>query len=190
MNWLLPVLAAVVLLCAWDGNRKGFIKKSVGILSWALILWLTSVINPIMKVVLKNYTGVYSAIVTGISSGDSELMEAMSILGMEDTVSGYIADLILSALAFLVTFLLIGVLIKGILFALGIVAKLPVLRGLNRLAGTVLGLAEGVLLVWVFFFVVTVFSSTEWGGTLLKMIAGSDLLVWAYKNNLLFLLLG
>ena len=189
MNWLLPVTVAVILICAWNGHSKGFIKKSVGIISWVVIIWLTSVINPVVLVLLEGYTSLGSSIQKSLTSSDTELLEAMSVLGLEDLVGGYISDLILQALSFLITLLLVGVLIKGILFALGIVARLPVLSGLNRLAGLVLGFAEGVLLIWIFFFVVTVCSSMEWGGTLLKMIAGSEFLTWLYRNNLLFLLL-
>ena len=75
---------------------------------------------------------------------------------------------------------------RGIAFALGLASRLPVLHGLNKTAGLVFGLAEGVVLVWIFFFVITVFSTTEWGGRLLTMVSDSGLLSWLYQKNLLF----
>ena len=104
-------------------------------------------------------------------------------------ISEYLADMTLKVVAFLMTLLLVGVLVQGILFSLGIIAKLPVLHGLNKTAGMVLGFLEGILFVWIFFFVVTMCVGTQWGGRLLFLIADSDLLSWIYRKNLLLLLL-
>lgn len=190
MNWLVPATAVFLVITAWDGHRRGFIKKSVGIVSLILTIAFTSVVTPFIAGFLKESTGIYRMLQNSISASDTELLEALASLGLEDAVSGYLADQILQVMAFLITLLLVGVLVQGIAFSLGIVARLPVLHGLNKTAGLVLGLAEGVLIVWIFFFVVTVFSSTETGGMLLKMIAQSEALSWLYKNNLLLGLLG
>lgn len=189
MNWLLPAVVVFLLLAALDGHRKGFIKKSVGIVSLIVTIALTSVVTPYIASFLKGSTGLYRVLQNSIAASDIELLEAMQSLGFGDAVSGYLADQILQALAFLITMLLAGVLMQGIAFSLGIAAKLPVLHGLNKTAGLLLGLAEGVLFVWIFFFAATVFSSTETGGMLMKMIAQSGILSWLYKNNLLFGLL-
>ena len=147
MNWLLPAVAVFLLLAAWDGHRKGFIKKLVGIVSLALTLILTSIASPFVAEFLKSYTGIYSTLQNSISASDAELLDTLQALGLEDAVSGYLADQILQALALLVTLLLVGVLVRGIAFSLGLAARLPVLHGINKLAGLVFGFAEGVLVV-------------------------------------------
>ena len=50
------------------------------------------------------------------------------------------------------------------------------IRDRNKTAGLVLGFAEGVVLVWIFFLVITVCASTQAGGQLLKMTAQSSIL--------------
>ena len=185
MNWLLPTVGLFILLSAWDGHRKGFIRKIVGVLSLLLTLIITSMVSPFLQVFLKESTGLYSFLQNRIEGSDMELLDAFRILGMENVVSGYLADEILHWAAFLVALLLAGVLIRGIIFSLGIVSHLPVLHGLNKTAGLVLGFAEGVVLVWVFFLVITVCASTSVGGQLLKMTAQSSILSWLYRNNLL-----
>ena len=111
------------------------------------------------------------------------------MLGLGDAVSGYLAEQILQTFAFLITLLLAGVLVRGIAFSLGLAAKLPVLHGINKLAGLVFGFGEGLLVVWIFFFVVTVFSPTNWGGEMFAMISDSRILTWLYRENILFGLL-
>jgi len=99
-------------------------------------------------------------------------------------------DMVLGGAAFLVTLLLVGALVKGIGISLNFVAKLPVLGGLNKAAGMVLGLAESVLVVWIGFIGITIGGSTDMGMKLLLMIADSQILTWMYQNNLLLGLLG
>lgn len=189
MNWLVFAVAGFLALSAWDGHRKGFIKKSVRVVSIALTLFLTSSVSSYLMIYLKEKTGLHGVLQHGIASSEIDILEALELIGLDDMVSGYLADLALHAAAFLITFLLVSVLIQGVVFSLGIVAKLPVLRGLNKTAGMVLGLAEGILCVWIFFFGVTVCMGTKTGGELLWMIADSSLLSWIYRRNLLLLLL-
>lgn len=119
----------------------------------------------------------------------TDLMDTLQMLGLGDAVSGYLAEQILQTFAFLITLLLAGVLVRGIAFSLGLAAKLPVLHGINKLAGLVFGFGEGLLVVWIFFFVVTVFSPTNWGGEMFAMISDSRILTWLYRENILFGLL-
>lgn len=185
MNWLLPAVGLFIILSAWDGHHKGFIRKIVGVLSLALTLIITSVVSPYLHVFLKESTGLYGFLQNSIEGSDMELLDALRVLGMENAVSGYLADEILRWAAFLIALLLAGVLIRGIVFSLGIVSYLPILHGLNKTAGLLLGFAEGVVLVWIFFVVITVCASTSVGGQLLKMTAQSSILSWLYRNNLL-----
>ncbi len=190
MNWLVPAVGLFILLSAWDGHRKGFLRKIVGVLSLALTLILTSVVSPYLHTFLRESTGLYTLVQSHIEASDIELLDALRILGMENAVSGYLANEILHCTAILITMLLAGVLIRGIIFALGIVTHLPILHGLNKTAGLVLGFAEGIVLVWLFFVAITVCASTQTGGQLLKMTAQSSVLSWLYRNNLLLHWLG
>ena len=189
MNWLVPAVAGFLALAAWDGHRKGFIKKSVRILSMVLTLIATSALSPLVMGFLKEQTAMDRGLQESIAASELDVMEAVQMIGLEETVSGYLADLALQAVSFLITFLLVSVLVQGILISLGIAAKLPILHGLNKTAGLFLGLAEGFLFVWIFFFAVTVCAGTKTGGQLLWMIADSELLSWIYRRNLLLLLL-
>ncbi len=125
MNWLLPAVGLFIILSAWDGHHKGFIRKIVGVLSLALTLIITSVVSPYLHVFLKESTGLYGFLQNSIEGSDMELLDALRVLGMENAVSGYLADEILRWAAFLIALLLAGVLIRGIVFSLGIVSHLP-----------------------------------------------------------------
>lgn len=186
MNWLLPAVLLFLLIAAGDGHRKGFIKKSVGLVSWGVTFLVTSIGVPYIAEFLKEKTELHRVLQNTIAASDAQALEVLEMLGQSQTVSGQLADGLLRVIAFLITLLLVSVLVRGIAFSLGIVAKLPILNGLNKKAGLLLGLVEGVLVVWIFFFVVTVCISTETGVKLLLMISESEILSWIYRHNLLF----
>lgn len=190
MNWLPAAVGLFILFSAWDGHRRGFIRKIIGVLSLVLTLIATSVLTPWLQLFLKESTSLYRVLQRSIEGSDLEVLDTLRSLGMENTVSGYLADQILHWAAFLIALLLAGVLIRGIVFSLGIVSRLPILHGLNKTAGLLLGFAEGVVLVWIFFVIITVCASTGTGGRLLKMTAQSGILSWLYRNNLLLQWLG
>ena len=83
MNWLLPAVVVFLILAAWDGHRKGFIKKLVGIVSLVLTLVLTSVASPLVAEFLKEHTGIYTMLQNSINASDAELWIRCRCLGWE-----------------------------------------------------------------------------------------------------------
>ena len=72
-----------------------------------------------------------------------------------------------------------------ILALLDVVSKLPVLHGINQLAGGLLGLAEGVLLVWISFLLVAVLCNGELGAKFFGLINENQMLLFLYQHNLI-----
>ena len=81
MNWLLPAVGLFILLSTWDGHRKGFIRKIVGVLSLVLTLIITSVVSPYLHTFLKESTGLYHFLQNRIEGSDIELLDALRVLG-------------------------------------------------------------------------------------------------------------
>lgn len=101
-----------------------------------------------------------------------------------DYITHFCAAMILNVVSFTVTFLLIQILFRLVIGTLNILARIPVIGGLNRAAGLLLGLLEALLLLWVFFMVVSAIQTTEAGLYLMSMIQESRLLGYLYDSNL------
>ena len=87
----------------------------------------------------------------------------------------------------LLTFLLIQLLVRW----LDLLARLPIISGLNKIAGALLGLAHGLLLLWVACLLLDLFSATPLGSALMEQVEESSWLTFLYQYNLLgFLLRG
>lgn len=102
-----------------------------------------------------------------------------------DYVPKYMAGLILNLISFMVTWILVISFIWLAVMTLDVIASLPVLRGINQILGLVLGFFQGLIIVWVAFLIITIFSSSDIGKQLMEMIAESPLLSEIYDTNLL-----
>ena len=99
-----------------------------------------------------------------------------------------LTDYILRGLAGLIA-LIIGLLVVSI--ADGLVRLLnhtPVIGNFSRIAGVLFGLLEGVLLVWILMYAVTLFSATDFGADALSQVKENVFLSYLYDNNILMVL--
>ena len=106
-----------------------------------------------------------------------------------DTFSEYLcrflSHLVIYAAVCAVVFLVLLIATHVVFFLLNIVAKLPILSGMNSLAGAVVGFVQAVAYVWFFILVVTAFAGHDWGADCLQMIRDNTFLSFLYENNLL-----
>ena len=108
----------------------------------------------------------------------------MDVAGFEEYVCRQITNVILNALAFVITLAVVIIALWILCHALNILAKLPLLKQINQMTGLAAGLAEGVLLVWILFVVLTMFAGSAFGQDAMAMIGENPLLDFLYKNNL------
>lgn len=121
-------------------------------------------------------------------------IEVYKIMGVEifrDYVCGYLADMILKAAVFIVLFLIIYILLQILVVGLDLIARLPILSGINKMAGAVLGGVQAMIFIWIGCLIFTMFSGTELGSSVMAQINASTWLSWIYDHNMLsYLILG
>ncbi len=113
----------------------------------------------------------------------------LAVTNFENYVAAFMANLVLTALSYVVTFLTAVILLKILGGLLGMITELPGVRGINRILGFFLGALQGVLVVWIFFLILTMFGSTDLGQKLLSLISESPILSWFYDGNLILKIL-
>lgn len=120
-----------------------------------------------------------------IENNNTDVYKALAITSFHDYISNYLAGIIINAIAFMATFLLISIILGVLCFTLNLISKLPLLNSINKTAGLIVGLVQGLIVVWLFFILITVFGSSELGQKALQMIDESQILSLIYNNNLL-----
>lgn len=110
-----------------------------------------------------------------------------------DRIADRFANIIMELGIFIVSFLIILILVKLVFAALNLISFLPVIHGVNKLAGMILGAAEGLCVVWIFFMVLTVFGGSALDSNLyveiFKDIHCNQFLELLYNKNIIMNLL-
>ena len=113
--------------------------------------------------------------------------EIYSLLGVDaflDYLGAYLANMVINLVGAVLLFLLVFLLVRFLAVWLDLVAKLPILSGMNQLAGEALGGIEGLLLIWVAGLIVGACGQMDWARAVLGQIEGSVWLSFLYRNNL------
>ena len=98
-------------------------------------------------------------------------------------VVNYIASLVMHALSYAATLLVVWLIIRLVLGALSVFRHLPVFGYADHLLGLLLGLVQGLLIVWGLFLVLSLFAATQAGAQLMNEIHGSAFLSTLYNLN-------
>ena len=126
-----------------------------------------------------------------VENNNIEVYKMMGVEFFRDYVAGYLADMILKAAVFVVLFFIIYIILQVGVTWLDLIARLPILSGINKMAGALLGAVQAMIFIWILCLVFTVLSGTEIGGMVLAQISASPWLSWIYNHNMLsYLILG
>lgn len=119
-----------------------------------------------------------------INGNNKDSYQEMDISGFSDYLSGYMAGLILNIATFVITLALVHLILRMTVLTLDNLSKLPVLHSINQTLGMVLGIGQGLLVVWLAFLVITVLGNTEAGQRMMGMIHESPVLEALYNMNI------
>lgn len=120
-----------------------------------------------------------------IENNNSEVYGLLGVNAFAEYVGNYLAGLLLNTLGFVLLFLAVYIALRLLAGALNLVAELPILSGINHLAGALLGGIHGLIFVWIFFLLSALFSKTEWSALVMDQIRQSPWLSLLYRYNLI-----
>ncbi len=155
-NWLVTITVTYMIGVMLYCHRKGFIHTVLGICAAVISVLLTGVIS-------QKLMGLMSAAI-GDSAG---------------------ANLVVRVLCLVVVFLLIRHVMGLIIKASDAVMGLPVLRGLDQVAGAVAGLLFATVFVWLIGSVIVLCGDQGWTAPLNDQIKASSFLTWLHEHNVI-----
>lgn len=213
MNWLLIVVIVLLAGYAISGIKNGFIKTVFMLVSVIAALILTVLLSPIVDDMLTNNEKIYGKISENVEKVfaieekavqdedhedlirglmlPSSIKETLirnkndSIKDINEYIVNYMTGITINALAFILTFVVIRVILWVISLALDLISKFPVLKQINKAAGLAAGILHGLIMIWLLFIFLTIFSGTGFGQKAFAMIDDSTILSIIYNNNML-----
>lgn len=114
---------------------------------------------------------------------NAEGYKNLAVSTFRDYVTHLIADVILNVISFLVAVTVVQLVLWLGLTVLNILANIPVLRFVNRVAGMGLGLVQAVVVIWFFFLILSMFAGTGPGMYLMSLVRESQYLYELYDVN-------
>lgn len=119
-----------------------------------------------------------------IANNNAEVYKALAVDSFTDYVADYVASILTNGVGFIVSFVLSHAAMRIMVVTLGFMSRLPVLRGANRLAGGAVGLAKGMIALWILGLVITVLCNTSMGKNCMEMIQTDPFLAVIYDTDL------
>ena len=95
-----------------------------------------------------------------------------------------ISNVVIGVILFIVIVLLVQV-AQVISKGLRIIFKLPIISGVNKIAGFALGIIEGVVLIWILFLLIQYFQLGAIETKILQDVEQNEILTFLYQNNYL-----
>ena len=120
-----------------------------------------------------------------LDNNNPEIYKTLGVTTFSEYIGSYLARLIADIVSFLLTLIVVTIVVRTILCTVGFIGKLPVIGGLNRIAGGILGIGTGLIVVWVFFIIITLMYDSEIGRQCFASIAENEFLTYLYENNIL-----
>lgn len=210
MNWLLIILVIFVAIKAVVSYKKGFAKMLLSLSASILTLVLVWLFAPAVKSFILEHTDAQETLAVRLDkaldgrlpelssevfSGDDSILPESLRASLAETLTTYrasgvhavslsISKLLITAASYGVLFLFLWLALKIVGYVLHLVTRLPVLKQVNGFMGLVLGLLEAYILIGILFVLITAFTHTELGMTLMEQIGSSRVLTFMYNYNL------
>lgn len=199
---------AFIALAALYGYVRGMVKIVLSLVAMIVTLilatMLTVPVGAMVKEVTPIYDNMYETVYETIEEYSVVDMESLDRLNLPEQlvdriaeegaktvdefrvyVATEITETAFDAGVFLVLVVVLYILVKIAISVLDIVAKLPLLKEVNKLAGFLIGLVYGLFVIWTACLILTAFSSQPWAKDIFEAINNNAFLSFVYNNNLI-----
>jgi len=101
------------------------------------------------------------------------------------SIASVLTTMIIKLLSYVILFIVISLILRLILRLSNLINHIPVIGGINRIAGALFGFAEGVIFLWTICMIIMILSGTDFGAACEKVIDSSKFLTFIYEHNYL-----
>lgn len=206
MDYIILIgVIAVLVLSGLNGYKKGLVKIVLSMVAMIVTVILAGLLTVPVSGIIKEATPVYEAIETSIddivksnnidvSTIDKlnlpEQLQEKIMEGADEAIENFnnyivttVSDMILKALTFLILIVVIYIIVSIIIKVFDFISKLPIINSINKTGGLIVGLAQGLIVIWIACLIVTAFGDKSWAQETFRQINNNDFLTFIYNNN-------
>lgn len=120
-----------------------------------------------------------------LENNNSVIYDLVNADSLVDYIAGFMANMIINLVLVWLLFAIFLILLKIILSGIELIAKLPVINGVNKIGGAIAGVVLSTIIIWICFAVVYIFIAEPAIYNLYSYIESSTLASTLYNNNVL-----
>ena len=109
----------------------------------------------------------------------------LAVTTFSDYIAQYLARMAVNGISFLISLLMSTIMVRSITWMLNLVTRLPVLHGMNKVAGALLGAVKFLIVIWIIFLALTIVCNTKVGEAALQIIKKDCILRFIYDRDIL-----
>ena len=189
------IIVGIIALSVFLAYRKGLISLALGLVSFIIAIVITVILyKPVANLVI-NVTGIDETIENSIYEQTNDMMkqENEEVQFLVDAAKDELLPQTARTLSvnivtggvFLVLFLAAKIALRFVSALANLIAKLPIIKQVNKLGGVIYGLLRGFLIVYVALLIISVAGTINPNSTVHKEIEKSYLGKVMYENNVL-----
>lgn len=196
MNFVVDIIIVlIIVISALLAYRKGLISLSVQLLATIISILIIIVIYKPVSNLIINTTGIDEYIqneilekVTDVVEQDKEnnnqIVETIENGMLPETARNLSIDIVQGGVI-LILYILLRVALRFVTGLVNIVAKVPIIKQINKLGGVLYGIIRGLLLVYVILLFVNLSGNINSNNTVYKSVESSTLGKFMNENNLI-----
>ena len=120
-----------------------------------------------------------------IVNNTKEVYESLKVKVFEDYIAKYLTRMIIKSGTFVIVYAVFALAMWIVLHVTGLISKIPIIHGVNKLLGIMTGFLSALIVVWIGFFVMMMLYGNSVAGTLLSDVSNSKLLTFLFESNIL-----
>lgn len=118
-----------------------------------------------------------------VENNTAETYRYLAVSTFTEYISDSLAVMAVNGISFLISFVLSAAVIKLLGFILNVLTKLPVINGINKIAGAAVGWIKCIIFIWIAFLVLTLLCNTTLGQQGMALIQQDAFLNFLYSQN-------
>ena len=118
-----------------------------------------------------------------VENNTAETYRYLAVSTFTEYISDSLAVMAVNGISFLISFVLSAAVIKLLGFILNVLTKLPVINGINKIAGAAVGGIKFIIFIWIAFLVLTLLCNTTLGQQGMALIQQDAFLNFLYSQN-------
>ncbi len=179
-----PVVAGIIK------NNPSFFSKINSFVTNKVHMMIDSIDKPNSMSSILNSFRLPEIMQKGIIES-SQIQSQMDNLGgsFGNFISTTFTDIFINIISIIIVFILARIILAVIIRLLDSISKLPILNEFNKISGLILGIAKGVLIIYIIFAILTPIIMVSPEGVVAEYTYNSKLGEYFYSNNIIINLL-